>query len=941
MYDANAEYGVPGLSPDSFKDIIENTSLGICIADENGQFEYVNDAFVKIYGYTLEEIAGKPCIFQGGNSRESFVPDGGNESTDGILEKHDIRKIRNKNGSDVFVLVYENFVTDPTDKKKKFTYVIDITGPLQRNEEFSGTHSRLEGLLNDRNEELLQQKEVYNYATSGLHEVILLHEKNGDIVYVSPSIKVILGYEADTLIGQSIYSLIHPDDTGNVRYKYFDRIPEGGKDTKIRYRVLTKSGHLLWFESSSKLVRSERKNSVYYLTSLRNISDVVEKEEEIRMLERLPRENPNPVMRVKRNREVRYNNDAARELLDFWKSHFGDPFPSFWTSVIDRVIAYDVKEKLDIDVGGKDYYFSVSRGENEDEVYVYGLDVTEKRRTEQELHLTNRIFETTIEGILVTDNRGVILSVNPAFTNITGYRTDEVVGKKPSVLKSDRHDKEFYRNMWFHIISNGQWTGEIWNRRKNGEIYPEWLSITAVRDDIGQIQYYVAVFTDISEIKMKEAEVRHQALHDPLTDLPNRLLLNDRLHQAIEEADTKKLRLALLYMDMDRFKVVNDSLGHLLGDILLQHVARRLESILAVGQTVSRVGGDEFVFLLPSVQSVNPVIDFANRIREEVTRPYHIQGNEIYLSPSIGVSFYPDDASTVSDLFRHADLAMYEAKAEGGNRLRFFSASFREEVENKLKIENSLRKALDHDELELFYQPIVDIKTGRIHGAEALLRWLHPEKGYISPVEFIPPALESGLIIPITEEVLKMASSQFKKWLDIDPDLYVSVNLTSHSFRNNLILAMVEKTLARYEYPSDRLVLEITEDSLMDNMDETREVMKILRDRGVRFSIDDFGRGYSSLAYLKKLPIDNLKIDRSFVADIAIDEDSRSIVNTIIALANSLNLGLITEGVETEQQMSFFRDKSKMYIQGYYYSKPVTAPDFEVLIRSQPFLINL
>lgn len=560
------------------------------------------------------------------------------------------------------------------------------------------------------------------------------------------------------------------------------------------------------------------------------------------------------------------------------------------------------------------------------------MDITERKENSERLRMAQKVFENTIEGIVVTDTKGMIQMVNPAFTAITGYTPDEAIGRNPRLLKSERHNQLFYKDMWDALIKTGTWQGEIWNRRKNGETYPEWLTISAIKNDYGETTHYISVFNDITEHIRKEEHIKHLAYFDALTGLPNKFLFGDRLNLAITHAQHHKHMLAVMVLDVDRFKRINDTLGHAVGDMVIQTVADRLSRCIGEGDTLSRLGGDEFMFILEEIEDVQNVTKIIHRLFDALTCPLSIHGHELHITGSIGVSMYPGDGQDLDTLVKNADTAMYRAKELGRNNYQLYTPAMNDKAIVRLTMENDLRKAIERNELTLYYQPKVDIKSGKITGAEALVRWNHPQRGRISPGEFIPLAEETGLIEPLGEWVLQQACCQVRKWQDEKgDDIYISVNLSPRQFQNgNLaeqIIAVVEAAAIDPKY----IELEITESCAMKNPEHTLRLLQRLKGKGFTFSIDDFGTGYSSLGVLKKFPIDKLKIDQSFVRDITKDEDDKAIVLAMISMAHSMRLKVVAEGVETSEQLVFLMENHCDQLQGYLYSPPVPADEFEKL----------
>jgi diguanylate cyclase (GGDEF)-like protein/PAS domain S-box-containing protein len=559
-----------------------------------------------------------------------------------------------------------------------------------------------------------------------------------------------------------------------------------------------------------------------------------------------------------------------------------------------------------------------------------------QRRTEQTLRLYATVFTNAAEGMIICDQQNRIAAVNPAFTAITGYGLDDVAGKSPGVLRSGRHEPGFYHQMWSQLQSERLWRGEIWNRRRNGEVFPEWLSISAVLDDQGAVRNYIGIFSDVTERKAAEARIHHLAYHDALTGLPNRILLEDRLEQAILQSRRSGHRTAVLFLDLDRFKNINDTLGHKVGDILLVQVSARCADLLRETDTICRQGGDEFVIVLPDLESDQDAAHVARKIVRALAKPFLLSGHELTVTGSIGIALFPDDGRSASELLRNADAAMYRTKAEGRNGYQFYSADMNVISLSDLLLESQLRGAIGRDELVLDYQPKIDAASGAPRGFEALLRWQHPEQGLIPPARFIPLAEECGLIGAIGEWVLGTACSQLRNWMDAGlPALPMSVNISADQFAHQDVLAVVDKVLTRTGIPPALLELELTETLLMRNVDRATTVLSQLRQRGVGLAIDDFGTGYSSLSYLKQFPVHTLKVDKSFVADIAEADDTAKIAGAIIALAHGLDLQVIAEGVETEAQRRYLLEHGCDQFQGFLFSLPLSATQATAWLRSR------
>ncbi|MDP2783355.1 MAG: EAL domain-containing protein [Sulfurimicrobium sp.] len=566
-------------------------------------------------------------------------------------------------------------------------------------------------------------------------------------------------------------------------------------------------------------------------------------------------------------------------------------------------------------------------------------DISARKQAEEEQRIAAIAFESQ-QGMIVTDPHGVIVRVNQAFTRLTGYSAQEALGQTPALLSSGRQNRTFYQGMWAALKERKYWQGQIWNRRKNGKIYAEWLTITAVGAPDGCVTHYVGTFSDITQNQEAEAEIHRLAYYDPLTQLPNRRLLQDRLGQALAATTRNGHCGAILFLDMDNFKTLNDTRGHDIGDLLLVEVARRLHACVRGGDTVARLGGDEFVILL---EDLNGNIEEAaaqaklagDKVQEAIARPYLLKDCEYHCTTSTGISLFHNNNVTVEELLKHADLAMYQSKNAGRNTLRFFDPAMQTALEERSALEADLRQALRHQQLRLYYQPQMESTRGII-GAEALLRWEHPERGLVAPGDFIPLAEETGLILSIGHWVLETACAQLKAWED-NPhtrELRLAVNVSARQFHQPDFAAQVKQVLAQSGANPTRLKIELTESLVLDNVSDTITRMQALKAIGVGFSMDDFGTGYSSLSYLTRLPLDQLKIDQSFIRDIGADPNGAAIVQTIIIMGKTLGLNVIAEGVETETQRDFLEQNGCHAFQGFLFSRPVPLAEFEQFLNS-------
>ncbi|MBA4255804.1 MAG: two-component system response regulator [Polaromonas sp.] len=562
----------------------------------------------------------------------------------------------------------------------------------------------------------------------------------------------------------------------------------------------------------------------------------------------------------------------------------------------------------------------------------------DKVRANEAMKQAATVFQATHDGVFITDLGPRIIATNRAYTDITGYTEDEVLGKNPSFLQSGRHAPDFYQSLWAHLKQEGRWHGEVWNRRKNGEIYPQWLTISAVKNEQGVPFQYVGVFTDITQIRQSEARLERLAHYDPLTDLPNRLLLQSRLTHAVERAHRHRNQVAVLFLDLDRFKNVNDSLGHPAGDALLQMLAKRLSQRVRESDTLGRLGGDEFLFLLDPIDHPETAALMAQALIRETEQPFLLpNGHEVFVGLSIGISLYPDDASNATELIQHADMAMFLAKQQGRNTYRFHTEALSTAASQRLTLETRLRHALVTQEFVLHYQPLIDAVTGLATGVEALVRWQPPGEALVSPGTFIPIAEETGLIVPLGEWVLRTACAQGRAWQDAGlPDLVMSVNLSARQFLGGNVVDLVDQVLRDTGLPRQLLELELTESMFLGYAEQSVTKLRALKALGIRLAIDDFGTGYSSLAYLKRFPIDKLKIDQSFVQGLATDPNDREITATIIAMARALKLEVLAEGVETAEQHHILQRSGCDSYQGYLFQRPQPAQVLEHWLRHQP-----
>ncbi len=781
--------------------------------------------------------------------------------------------------------------------------------------------------------------------TPDLAAVIIDHDFR--IVYCNAAASF-FGHLAGDALGQRIPD-IH--DRLGVPNEPFYRAAEkvrGGVDHVFPQRVTLPDG--LHFLESRMLALFEADKVVGYALLSRDLTRQLKAETREQLLVRTVEHNPAAIIVTDRNGLVEFVNRRFTELTGYEASDVigrrpgtirsgstpGEVYKNLWQTISSG--REWVGELLNRHRNGEPRWHNIRimpilgpDGEIEHFVSVQE-DITERKNGEESLRLSAKMLEESGEAVMITDAENRIVSVNRAFSDITGYAMAEVIGHKPSMLGSGRHGPEFFAEMWQTLKQKGRWQGEIWDRRKSGEVYPKWLGISAVYDGTARLTHYLAIFSDITERKAAEERIAFLAYHDPLTGLPNRILLRDRFEQAIAYASRSQSSVAFLFLDLDRFKTVNDTLGHVVGDRLLQGVVERLQACIRQTDTVSRQGGDEFTVILSEIRSAQDAADVAQKILDCFVEPIAIETHRLSVSFSIGISLYPSDGEDFDTLLKKADTAMYDAKEGGRNAYRFFAERMNERVSERLLLQNRLALALVDEELEVHYQPLMNIESGQIIGAEALLRWNSRELGMLQPGRFIPVAEDTGLIVPIGAWVLRQACRQAAVWRADGRPLTMAVNISPTQFQRGDLLDTVRSALHESGLPPELLELELTESILIQDVDKVLEKIAQLKELGVRLAIDDFGTGYSSLSYLKRFAVHKLKIDRSFVHDILSDPDDAAIVRTIIQMARNLKLHTVAEGVEDPLQLQYLYQEGCDIAQGYFFSRPVPAPEFSRLL---------
>ncbi|QYF93617.1 EAL domain-containing protein [Massilia sp. PAMC28688] len=798
-------------------------------------------------------------------------------------------------------------------------------------------------------EDIGRREERFRTIVTQVPGAVFRVRPGGPIDFVSDAIEDIAGYPASLLMRSSSdkwSDIVHPADRRN-HVRAVQGALASGKPYHIEYRIRDALGIERWVSENGQPQKDDATGAAWIDGIISDISD--RKHNEMRIEGLLAEQSAildNVMFGVMfvRGRRVVSVNRRCEELFGYPNGALvGEStaviFPSDADFQAAGLVQYpalaleqDFSEERQYRRSDGSLFWCLVSGRaldplqpNEGSIWVYA-DVTERRVAEEKLRLSATVLEHIADGVMVIGLDGRIVATNPAFTQITGYTELEAIGQDSSLTRSSREDRDFYTAMWTELADSGFWRGEVWNRRKNGVQYLEWLTISAVRDNAGEITHYVGVFSDITKAKESQDKLDHMAHHDPLTSLPNRLLFHDRLQHALQRASRDHQRLAILFIDLDRFKNVNDTLGHHVGDELLKQVAGALQGKLRDGDTLARLGGDEFIVLLENIDSQFGAGQVAEKLMAMFEMPFTVSDYELFVTGSVGISVYPDDAEDLNMLIRNADVAMYQAKARGRNGYQFYAPSMTGEGVERLRLEAMLRRSIDRNEIFLNYQPQVEIDTGRLIGVEALVRWENPELGVVTPVRFIPLAEDTGFINQLGKWVLYESCRQMVRWQEAG--LYVpkiAVNLSVKQFERGSIVNMVAEILRETGLEPQRLQLEVTESMIM-NTGDALVFINDLHSIGVGLAIDDFGTGYSSLAYLKQLPVQTLKIDRSFIKDISTDVNDEAIAIAIIQLGKSMNLSVIAEGVETEEQAAFLLRHGCNLAQGYFYSRPI-LPD--------------
>lgn len=793
-----------------------------------------------------------------------------------------------------------------------------------------------------------------------VHVGIQEHNLEGVITYSNNTHHKMLGYSLNELIGKRIWDLTDdPVDKAEMRdYLTYLIAEQPYPESIITLNNHTNGSHI-WIKVDWDYRRGTEGELIGFTSCISDISDQKEFESrlvdsEVQWREAMDQSDHIVLMLNKLNELIKANRAFYRFCeLDY--SH-SQKMPieeliaatnSTGKSILVRALNLELNDSCIVDINSDTTHLQRATFEIRSNQMIddFGIeigrlititDLTDIRVLNQRLSLLASVFENTAEGIMVTDARKNIIEVNEAFTKITGYTRKEVMNQKPTILSSGRHSRNFYVDMWRDVKTEGRWSGEIWNRHKSGRIFPELLTVNSICDDEGRVSNYIGIFSDISSMKRNQETIEHLSQYDPLTDLPNRLLLIERLEQALKHAKRTEKSCALVMLDLDRFKHINESYGHGIGDRLICAVADNLRQVVRDDDTLARVGGDEFVLLFEDIEDIDRLGFMIERIQQALAKPIELPDQVVNMTASMGICLYPEDGSNASELMRNADAAMYHAKDQGKNTYQFYTEELTRKAFEMLLLENDLRQAIKRDELELYYQPQIDLSTGRLVGAEALIRWNHPVLGTVSPGRFIPIAEESGLIIDIGDWVLEQGCRQMRLWRDANINIdHIALNVAAMQLKRGGMVVRLNLLLAEYKLLPEWIELEVTEGFVMDKSERSLKELNAIRQLGVSLAIDDFGTGYSSLSYLKDLPMNKLKIDQSFIRGVPHDKEDSAITKTILALGDGLGIGVIAEGVETETQAAFLLQSNCHYAQGYLFAKPMPVDEFEFFYASK------
>ena len=922
-------------SQDRYRRLFESAPMAYQSLDGEGRISAVNTAWERLFGVAAADACGLPASrFLGEPAMTGLACTGGDAVSAGSPGLAPL-EIRRSDGARRLVVV-AGCTQSLSEHGVAFSQSVlrDVTDEVAQALRLEASERKLRGIV-----------ESINAAT---WEVELA---SGRFSYVSPQVETMFGYSTEQWSSANFWDdHLHPLDRDRAVYFHLSQVALG-LDHSIEYRFIKHDGSVAWVRDIVKVLRNaagapDRLAGVMLDTTAEKAA-AAELAKQHALLRSLIDSVPDLIF-FKNLQSVYMGCNLAfcefagrpesaqigktdldffdRDTAEFFRARDRDMLAAGESRRNEEWVTYPDRHQVLLDTLKAPIFDAQGQA-----IGLIGIsrDITESKRAEETLLLAHSVFESTSEGILVTDQQSRILMVNPAFTAITGWSAEDVVGHNPSMFQSGRHPPRFYAELWSYLLDHGHWQGEIWNRRKNGDVFAESMTISAVRDSCGAVTRYVGLFADITQRKQQEEEIWHQANFDALTGLANRSLFHDRLGRALARARRKTQQVGLLFLDLDRFKWINDSLGHDAGDQLLVEAAQRLNACVREDDTVARLGGDEFTIVLQGLVDREPLQVVIEKVLEALSRPFVLHGSEHYVSASIGVTVFPGDADNSSDLLRNADIAMYQAKAAGRNCYSFYSSHMRDETLARVELEQDLRRDVKSGEFALHYLPVIDIGSRKLAGAEALLRWQHPTRGLLAPAEFLAVAEECGLMVGLGEWVIGELCRQWRTWVDAGlAPVRITFNLTNSQFRHPALCDAIGRAMALHGVPGAMLALDLTEPLMLGRGTAPLQRLLELKQLGLHFSLDDFGTGYSSLTTLKDFPFDTVKIDRSFITRLPASSVDQQLVEAIILMAHSLKLEVLAEGVENEAQLALLRALGCDLAQGFLVSRPLDAQQF-------------
>jgi diguanylate cyclase (GGDEF)-like protein/PAS domain S-box-containing protein len=939
-------------SQDLLAAIIDNTPAVIFVKDTAGRYLLVNQRYSDLHHVSNDELRGRTDFDLFPHEVAAAVRDADHAVlADGVARELE-EAIPMDDGLHTMLALKFPLRDASGEVYAVCGVATDITERKRSEAALQALYQNLEQRVAERTEELRAAEERLREAIALNANIlatstvgVMAYRQDGQCVLANPAAAELIGGSQEQLLAQNLYRIDSWRRAGLLDLA--TKAASEGRRMEMESRFTSGFGKEVWVRAQvSPFVSGNEPHLLLVLhdiTEQRSATEALSERE--RAFRSLADNVPDNIARWDCDGELIYLNRTLEQTLGITLAEIqGRSTAELWPdgrfdlllAAVRWVAASGESRDFDQIVPGPDglvrYHMIRMVPETDPDgrivsVLGVGRDLTDQKRTEEQLRLAASVFHSSAEGVLITDTDGIILSVNPAFTKITGYPESEVVGQRPSLLRSQHHRAEFYGEMWHILRTQGHWQGEIWNRRKGGEVYLQWMTINRIDDEDGNPVRYVSVFHDITEMRRKDERIHHLAFHDALTGLPNRALMLDRLQHAINRCQREAGRLAVTFIDLDRFKSVNDGLGHDIGDLLLQEVAQRIEGRLRAMDTVARLGGDEFVVLMEDLGEAGQCASLAEQLIAAIRAPMQLRGHSVEIGASMGMAFFPEDGDDPLELMKRADMAMYAAKAAGRNTYRFFQEDMLQRTTQRLNLEMDLRRAISCGNLELHYQPKLALGSGKVVGVEALVRWRHPERGLLPPGEFIPLAEDSGLIVELGNWVLDEACRQAAVWHSQGWMLPIAVNISARQLEAGDLVEHISALVPRHGIAASDLEIELTESTVMSNPASVAELLGRLRAIGVTVAVDDFGTGYSSLAYLRRLPIDVLKIDRSFVMDADHDDEDAQIVRTIVALGQALRLTLVAEGIENQRQADLLLGLGCDIAQGYHYSPPLPAAD--------------